>query len=138
MVFDEFWKRFVSFGLMFSLGLLASAFLYKTNFMNFLGTKIKSSPKIVNSENDGNGASGGAYRRDDPRNFQDKSFKESDSKPQITKGIEFISKPRANYTDEGKLNQVQGKVVLRVTFSANGQIGSISTISCDDTLECLP
>jgi TonB family protein len=43
--------------------------------------------------------------------------------------LKIISKPRANYTDAARQNQVQGKVVLRVTFSANGSIGAISVVS---------
>jgi TonB family protein len=46
-----------------------------------------------------------------------------------TEGVKILSKPRANYTDAARQNQVQGKVVLRVTFSANGSIGQISVIS---------
>ncbi len=46
-----------------------------------------------------------------------------------TVGVQILSKPRANYTDAARQNQVQGKVVLRVTFSANGTIGGISVIS---------
>jgi TonB family protein len=46
-----------------------------------------------------------------------------------TEGVKILSKPRANYTDAARQNQVQGKVVLRVTFSANGSIGAISVIS---------
>ncbi len=46
-----------------------------------------------------------------------------------TVGVKIIAKPRANYTDAARQNQVQGKVVLRVTFSANGSIGAISVIS---------
>ncbi|HEY8560661.1 MAG TPA: energy transducer TonB [Pyrinomonadaceae bacterium] len=46
-----------------------------------------------------------------------------------TEGVKILSKPRANYTDAARQAQVQGKVVLRVTFSANGSIGAISVIS---------
>ena len=46
-----------------------------------------------------------------------------------TEGVKILSKPRANYTDAARQNQVQGKVVLRVTFSANGSIGAISVVS---------
>lgn len=46
-----------------------------------------------------------------------------------TEGVKILSKPRANYTDAARQNQVQGKVVLRVTFAANGSIGQISVIS---------
>ncbi len=46
-----------------------------------------------------------------------------------TVGVKILAKPRANYTDAARQNQVQGKVVLRVTFAANGSIGNISVIS---------
>lgn len=46
-----------------------------------------------------------------------------------TEAIRITSKPRANYTDAARQNQVQGTVTLRVTFLANGSIGSISTVS---------
>ena len=100
------------------------------------GSGAKPAPKIVFSTNDGNRASrsgegrnGVGFGPDDSRNFQDKTSKKSDSTPEPTEGVKIISKPRANYTDEARLGQVQGKVVLRVTFSATGQIGVISVIS---------
>ncbi len=46
-----------------------------------------------------------------------------------SEGVKILSKPRANYTDLARQNQVQGKVTLRVTFSANGSIGAIAVIS---------
>lgn len=47
----------------------------------------------------------------------------------VTEGVKIIAKPRANYTDQARQNQVQGTVTLRVTFSANGQIADISPVS---------
>lgn len=46
-----------------------------------------------------------------------------------TEGVKILAKPKALYTDAARQNNVQGKVVLRVTFTANGSIGSISVIS---------
>ncbi len=46
-----------------------------------------------------------------------------------TTGVSILSKPRANYTDAARQNQVQGTVTLRVTFTASGQIGSISPVN---------
>jgi len=43
--------------------------------------------------------------------------------------VKFISKPRAQYTDSARQNNVQGNVTLKVTFLASGQVGSISTVS---------
>lgn len=59
---------------------------------------------------------------------------EGDSEPPTakkgpTKPLTILSKPRANYTEEARKNQVQGVVRLRVTFLANGTIGSIVPIS---------
>lgn len=47
----------------------------------------------------------------------------------VTEGLKIVSKPRANYTDAARQNQVQGTVTLRVTFTASGAIGSISPVS---------
>lgn len=43
-----------------------------------------------------------------------------------------IKKPRAAYTDSARRNGVQGKVKLKVTFLAIGQIGDIALISSPD------
>lgn len=42
--------------------------------------------------------------------------------------LEIVSKPSPGYTDEARKNNVTGKVRLRVTFLANGQIGQISVV----------
>ncbi len=47
----------------------------------------------------------------------------------VTQKIKFISKPKANYTDQARTNQIQGTVRLRVTFTASGQIGSIAPVA---------
>lgn len=47
----------------------------------------------------------------------------------VTTAFKLISKPKALYTDAARQNNVQGNVTLRVTFLANGQIGSISPVS---------
>lgn len=49
--------------------------------------------------------------------------------PPVTVAFKILAKPRANYTDAARQNQVQGTVTLRVTFLASGQIGSISPVS---------
>lgn len=45
-----------------------------------------------------------------------------------TTDIRILSKPRPGYTDEARQNNVRGTVILRVTFLANGSIGSVSTV----------
>ncbi len=43
--------------------------------------------------------------------------------------INIISKPQPRYTDAARTNNVTGTVTLKVTFMANGQIGSVSPVS---------
>ncbi len=45
-----------------------------------------------------------------------------------TVGVKIISKPRPGYTDSARVNNVQGTVILKVTFLASGQIGGVSVI----------
>jgi TonB family protein len=47
----------------------------------------------------------------------------------VTTAMVITSKPRPNYTDEARTNNVQGTVRLRVTFLASGQIGSVSPVT---------
>jgi TonB family protein len=47
----------------------------------------------------------------------------------VTTPLSILSKPRPGYTDSARTNNVQGTVRLRVTFNANGTIGSISPVS---------
>jgi len=43
-------------------------------------------------------------------------------------GLVILSKPRPGYTDEARLHNVQGTVILRIVFLANGGIGPISVV----------
>lgn len=56
----------------------------------------------------------------------------SEIKPKVypvgTKPLQIISKPRAFYTDLARAKCVQGKVVLKVAFLSNGQIGKIKVV----------
>ena len=46
----------------------------------------------------------------------------------VTQIMKILSKPRPGYTDAARQNNIQGTVILRVTFLASGQIGSISSV----------
>ena len=46
-----------------------------------------------------------------------------------TEAIKILSKPQPRYTDAARQNSVQGTVTLKVTFTANGQIGSIAPVN---------
>jgi TonB family protein len=60
------------------------------------------------------------------------SEREAEShKPQCpgTRALKILAKPRPNYTDLARQNNIRGNVTLRITFLASGQIGSISPVS---------
>ena len=46
----------------------------------------------------------------------------------VTTGIKILSKPRPGYTDSARQANIQGTVILRVTFLANGSVGGISAV----------
>jgi protein TonB len=46
----------------------------------------------------------------------------------VTQGIKILSKPRPGYTDAARQANIQGTVILRVTFLASGQVGGISAV----------
>lgn len=53
--------------------------------------------------------------------------KATTSDKSITEGLRIILKPIPRYTDSAKDNKIQGVVLLKVVFLANGGIGSITT-----------
>lgn len=53
---------------------------------------------------------------------------EAQAKTKQTSALKILSKPRANYTDFARFYQVSGKVPLRVTFLANGNIGAVTAV----------
>lgn len=46
----------------------------------------------------------------------------------VTQALRILGKPKPSYTDSARQNQIQGTVILRVTFLASGAIGSISAV----------
>jgi TonB family protein len=48
--------------------------------------------------------------------------------PSANSQIKILSKPQARYTDEARVNNVQGSVMLKVVFAADGTIGSIQPV----------
>ncbi len=47
----------------------------------------------------------------------------------VTEPLKIISKPTAKYTDAARQNNFTGRVLLRITFLASGQIGSVTAVS---------
>ncbi len=97
----------------------------KTEVKNFLG-----SLKINKLDGIEIGSGAAQTLSDQLAQTPDNGVKNS-VKPENSKleGVMIALKPRANYTDLTRKNNTQGKVVLRVVFSANGGIGAISVIS---------
>ncbi len=82
------------------------------------GNGIGSGSGNGNGDGDGDGSGKGGGDNDPP------AIKVGPTVP-----ISITSKPRPNYTDAARTNQVQGTVTLRVTFLPSGQIGSISPVN---------
>ncbi len=115
----NFWRKIVSFSLTFVVGLFIVNVLKKEIDANKTQESINLIEKIVHQE--GNGISSG-----DKTSIINKMSE--DIRPDLG-NLKIISKPRANYTDAARQNQIQGTVTLRVTFLASGYIGSVSSIS---------
>ena len=43
--------------------------------------------------------------------------------------VRIIAKPKAPYTDAARQNNVQGRVTLKITFLASGQVGSVTAVT---------
>lgn len=130
MCCESFWKRIVSFSLTLVFGLLAASSFQQETVENKT-RKTYYFPKVVKTEGgggmseQGHGHSGNCSGEHSPKNKAFFPEKKSDSK---TSGLSIFSKPRANYTEKARANNIQGNVILRVTFLANGEIGAIFPI----------
>lgn len=51
------------------------------------------------------------------------------SKSANVRGVRILSKPRANYTQPARMNDIEGSVRLRITFLASGEIGDVIPIT---------
>lgn len=120
MCCKNFWTRIIPFSLALIFGLLIVNILQKENLAGKNEKDIKPFNKTINSVE---GIGCGECKVEE---FDNDNFSKFNSE---TKPLQIISKPRANYTDMARQNQIQGIVSLRVTFSASGQIGIISPVS---------
>jgi TonB family protein len=51
------------------------------------------------------------------------------AKPVKTEPLRILSKPRANYTNAARINEVEGTIRVRITFLSTGEIGSVTPVS---------
>jgi TonB family protein len=68
---------------------------------------------------DGDGSGRGSGGRDAPPPVR----------PAVTTPYRILDKPKASYSDEARVNSVQGTVRLKVTLLASGQVGSIVPVT---------
>lgn len=88
------------------------------------GNGIGSGNGNGNGDGDGDGNGGGGSG-----GYTPPAMKKPEPKPVgPTEPVKIISKPRANYTDAARTNNIQGVVRVRVTFLANGTIGGITPV----------
>lgn len=121
MCCKNFWKTIFPFALAVGFGLLAVNLLQKENLI--VNRQVKTFTKVVPIETrTGSSGSDTGLSQFHTPNSPQFCYLESDS-------IQITSKPRPKYTDAARQNQVQGKVMLRVTFLASGQIGKIYSIT---------
>jgi TonB family protein len=122
MCCKSLWKRIVPLVLALVLGLFATAFLQK----EYSASRTTYSENGIGSS----GHSGGSFAERTCFACKEDNFdSRNNDKPLITSQMRIISKPRPNYTDKARQNQIQGKIQLRVTFLATGEIGSVSPLS---------
>ena len=134
MCSKSYFKKIVSFGLAFLFGLFAvgvfqviDSYNKAQELLNKRNEVVKIQEKSVFKNTDserGSGFSEGCYLEISPRNYP--LVKPSGLN---NKSLNILYKPRPLYTAQARANNVQGKVVLRVTFLASGKIGSISPVS---------
>lgn len=133
-----FWKRIVSFGLSLSLGLLIVSVLQVRNSVDTKQEKVGFVDKVVYS-NEGTRIFNACPGDTDRKKVQEKSSEKKEAVTFSVNELPYIemagiyplfidSIPLPKYTNDAKEKNIQGKVILRVTFLANGKIGSISVI----------
>ncbi len=119
------WKTFLPFLVTFTFGVFMTI-----AFQSFMTEKksVKPINAATYSKENGGGSGGQAacLHKDDTFEDEKQSLIGSNSK---NKSLQILLKPRAEYPNSARVNQTQGTVTLRVTFLANGQIGSVSPIS---------
>jgi|SRR5687768_8430959 len=130
MCFKNYFKKLASFVLAFWVGLLVvSIFQIVDSFnkgqelLDKRSEAIKIQEKNIYKNNFTKQGRGSAACNHEASSKNVIPVKHSDPD---NKSLNILYKPRPLYTAQARANNVQGSVVLRVTFLASGKIGSIS------------
>ena len=117
LLLDPVWLRSFSLSLAFCIGLWSVIFIGQMPKQN-----TGSSQPAPTFQGTGSAADAGPRLDIKPGDLADVSRERG------TRSLKIIRKPKPNYTVEARANQVQGTVILRVTFTANGAIGRVSVV----------
>lgn len=126
-----FWKRSISFALTLATGLLAVSILLKVDHSNENQKDIKLNNEAVVEKNNNvvgcNCSTAIPFKKTEFVTFY------IDNPETIefcgVSSLKILSEPLTVYTDLARQNRIQGKVILRVKFLPNGEIGKISVVS---------
>ena len=115
MCFARNWKQLSSFTLTFLIGISAGIATPPQPFQ----LEIENFDNVVVAGH-GNGRSGSCHGN------EGRSVRPSQPawEPRAD-GLKIHAKPRAAYTDAARATATEGKVVLKVTFLASGEIGAV-------------
>lgn len=116
-----FLVKIISFTFTLMFGLMSASIFQNENSANKTQENVKPPNKII-YWSEGPGFASGCTGKSFGTSVTDKLVIISHSE---TESLRITSKPRANYTDGARHNQVQGTVTLSVVFTASGQIGSV-------------
>ena len=128
-------KKLLSFGLTFLLGLLVASIFQVIDSYNkaeeLLSNRndvieIQEKPIFKNSYPEQGRGSAACSHRNLPELTNTDTVEPLDPR---NKRLFILSKPRPLYTEQARANNTQGSVELRITFLASGEIGKIEPIS---------
>lgn len=119
------WKHLTAFGFALILGIMSGQIFSVEDRSESKQSQTKTF-KQLNFKDEGGGM--GYCRANPPEKYPaDKSLPNNLSEKQNS--LQIKSKPRAFYTETARQNNVQGTVILKVTFLANGTVGDIFSVS---------
>lgn len=123
MCFQNSLKKIIAFSAAFLMGILAFS-VYKTSDLGiFKNSKFADKqPKEFKTENEKNGT--GSSGSDSGLTENTENITSNNLKL-----VKVLYKPHPIYTEEARLNNIEGNVRVRVTFMANGEIGTITEVA---------
>jgi len=111
----------------FKYVLIASLFIF------FFGLQTFAQEQKPESSGQGSGrgfgiGNGNGKSETNSENSQDNQTAEKLVSSKTNRGVMIESKPRPVYTDKARAENLEGKVILKITFRANATIGKIKVV----------